>query len=190
MKQSKEGKDLSRIAFTLSRGTFDGVSRKKIILVYLLCVMVFGGLLILSVTMFSIDQFNEPGPIGEFIVAILSVILACSILPIIFLIIIIRNEKIRKEVLLWMEDAVELPAYAKKLDQKYWVGIPLIKLQVEFTFDGIKHTCTTESERRGIMDLGRPVGYFSGISKFSDRKVNILYSPQYNQVMILKDYDI
>lgn len=187
MAKSVYDKALSRIAFTLSIGNFEGASRKKIVVAYSLLAFICVGLLTLTIVGVSIEQFNTPRSIGEFVGIIICAVFAFSLLPVIWLIIIIKNEKIRKEVLLWIKDAVELTAYAKKLDEKRWVGVPMIKLQVEFTIDGINHICTTENERRGLIDLGRPVGYFSWISKYADRKINILYSPKYNQVMVLKD---
>lgn len=187
MTKSGEYKKLSRIAFTLSRGNFEGASRKKIFVAYSLLAFICVGLLILTIVGVSIEQINTPRLIWEYIAIIVCAVFACSLLPTIWLIIIIRNEKIRKEVLLWVEDAIELVAYARKLDEKRWVGLPMIKLQIEFKIDGVNHVCTTENERRGLIDLGRPVGYLSWISKYADRKINIFYSPKYNQVMVLKD---
>ena len=187
MPKSEYDKKVSCIAFTLSRGNFDGTSRKILITAYSILVVVFVGLLTLSIVSVSIEQSNTPRPIGEFVGIIICAVFAFSVLPTVWLAIIIRNEKIRKEILLWMEDAVEVTAYAKKLDEKRWMGFPLTKLQVKFTIDGINHCCTTENEHRGLIDFGRPAGYFSWISNYADRKINILYSPKYNQVMVLKD---
>lgn len=187
MPKSEYDKKVSRIAFTLNRGSFEGTSRKVLITAYSVLVVVFVCLLTLSIVSVSIEQINTPRPIGEFVGIIICAVFAFSVLPAVWLVIIIRNEKIRKDILLWMEDAVEVTAYAKKLDEKRWLGFPLIKLQVKFTVDGVNHCCTTENERRGWIDFGRPVGYFSWISNYADRKIDIFYSPKYNQVMVLKD---
>lgn len=178
--------DLSHIKFILSNGHFEGSSRKKVLLAFAALVGVCLSLMILSITMISIEQVNNPKYVGEFIGIIIGFITAFSLLPTIWLIIIIRNEKIRKKVVVWTEDAVEISAYAKSIGTKYWLGIPLIKLQVEFQLDGIKYVRTSENEHRGVLDLGRPKGHFSGITKFNDKKIEILYSNKYDKVMIIE----
>lgn len=187
MAKIKQQADVSHIKFILSYGHFEGSSRKKIFLNFSVLVGVFLGLIILSVSMISIEQANNSRAVGEFIGLIIGFVVAFSLLPTIWLIIIIRNEKIRKKVVVWIQDAIEISAYAKNIGTKYWIGVPLVKLQVEFELDGIKQVRTSEKEKRGVLDLGRPVGYFSGITKFIDKKIDILYSPKYDQVMILKN---
>lgn len=150
-------------------------------MVFIFCLIIF------FVTMISIEQIKNPRAIGEFIGVIVGCILSFSLFPIIWLIILIRNEKVREKIFIWIEDSVELTAYSKKIGVKYWIGIPLIKIQVEFEKDGIKYVRTSEKEEHGKVDMGRPIGYFAGISKYVDRKIKILYSPKYDQVMVLKD---
>lgn len=187
MAKIKQQGDLSKIIFILNNGHFEGYSRKKVFLAFSAVVGVFLGLIILSVTMISIEQVNNSRPIGEFIGLIVGFVVAFSLLPAIWLIIILRNEKIRNKVAVWIQDAILINAYAKNIGTKYWIGVPLIKLQVEFELGGIKYVRTTETEQRSLFDIGRPVGYFAHLSKYSNRQIKILYSPKYDQVMILKD---
>ncbi|MDE6104319.1 MAG: hypothetical protein K2G38_01345 [Clostridia bacterium] len=181
-------KDLSNIAVTFKYGAFEGASRKKIFGAYIALLVIIVAIVTLGITMMSIEYANEhESSVASFVGGLISIILGCSILPIICFFIVYRNEKIRKEIYLWLEDAVEISAYTKSLDTKYWLGVPLTKLQVEFKIDGILYVRTTEQEHRTLFDLGRPVGYFSWVSKFADKKVNILYSSKYDQIMILKN---
>lgn len=182
----KEQKELSNIVFSLSRGKFEGENRYKIILPYIMLVIIFGLGIILAVTMFSIEYIKGKSTLAEYIGGLVSITIGFSVLPCVGFILIFRNEKIRKDILFWVEDAVELNAYCRNLGVKHWLGIPLNKIQVEFECDGIQHVCGTENERRGVLDWGRPVGYYSGVSKYTDKEVKILYSPKYDQVLILK----
>lgn len=187
MKKIRQQDDLAQIKFILCNGHFEGSSRKKIFGVFGVLVGISLGLMFLSITMISIEQLNSDRSVVEFVGLIIGFVVAFLLLPTIWLIIIIRNEKIRKKVILWLQDAIKISGYSKNIGTKYWLGIPLIKIQVEFELAGIKFVRTSEREKRGVFDLGRPVGYFSGITKFVDRKIDILYSPKYDQVMVLKD---
>lgn len=186
MEKLKGEKDLSRITFSLSRGKFDGESRNKIIVPYIILTIIFGAGIILAMTMFSIEYMNGKSSLAGYIGGLISITFGFSILPFVWFILIFRNEKIRKEILLWVEDSIELNAYCKNLGVKFWLGIPLNKVQVEFDIDGIHYVRTTDDEKRGILDIRRPVGFFTGIAKFTDRHITILYSFKYDQVMILK----
>lgn len=186
MKNPNMQKDVSKIVFSLTKGKFDGESRKKIIVSYIILVIIFLFGIILAVTMFSIEYKNGNSILFEYIISLISIVFGFSILPCVLYILVRRNEKIRKEILLWVEDAVELNAYCKNLDVKYWLGIPLNKLQIEFNIDGIHYVRTTDNEHRGVLDWGRPVGFFAGVSKYADKEITIYYSQKYDQVMILK----
>lgn len=187
MSENKKN-DLSNIVIVLKYGTFWGVSRKKIILQLIILMILYISILSLAITMMTLDQIKNPDNVGIFVGAILAVILGFSFILIICLVVIIRNEKIRNQVSLWINDSVELEAFVKEVDRKTWMGItPLIKIDVCFEIDGVKLTRTSELEQQNIFNFGKPVGYFSGISKYVDRKVKILYSQKYDQVMILKD---
>lgn len=178
--------DLSNIVFTLTRGKFNGESRKKIIIPYVIFVVLCILGIILAVTMMSIEYVENKDSIASLVEAIISVVVGFSISPCVLYFLILRNEKIRKDVYLWLEDAVELNAYSKNIGTKYWLGIPSIRLQVEFDLNGVHYVRSTDNEVRGALDKGRPVGYFAHITKYADRKIKILYSPKYDQVMVLK----
>lgn len=187
MEKMKRQTDLSNIVFSLSRGKFDGESRNKIFITYIMLVVLFGLGIILAVTMLTIEYINDKSMLAEYIGALISITIGFSIVPCVCFVLIYRNEKIRKDILEWIEDSIELNAYCKSLSVKYWLGIPLNKLQTEFDIDGIHYVRVSDNEKRGALDFGRPIGYYSGVSKYVDKEVKILYSPRYDQVLILKN---
>lgn len=187
MAKSEQQWDLSKIVISLSKGRFYGESRKGIIIPYIVLVVISASVAILGVTMMSIEYSKETDSIAELIGAIVAIVLGVAVLLCAAYIPVYKNEKIRKEVLLWVEDSIELDAFCRSIDVKHWLGIPLIKLQVDFNIEGIHYVRSSENERQSKLDLGRPVGFFAGVKKYTDKKNKILYSPKYDEVMILKD---
>ena len=178
---------ISRVKLTLKFGWFNGENQKKILGVYIGYIIIFLLGIVLAITMLSIEQIRNPDSIGAFVGALIAITIGFSLVPIILSVIIFRNEKIRKEIELWIHDAIEINAYLKKTDIKYWLGIPLVKFKIEFDVDGIHYTRTSDEEHRGFLAYGRPKGYFANMTEYIDKKVKILYSPKYDQMMILKD---
>lgn len=89
----------------------------------------------------------------------------------------------------WAEDAVLLTAQATETDRIYIHGnhMSKIKISVTFTFNGKKMTQKSgdkNTKKSGIFHLN--AGYDVVFCKYVDRPIKILYSPQYDQVMILK----
>lgn len=115
------------------------------------------------------------------------VFLLCCIIAICFAVVIIINHKNCLRVKEWLNDAVKLKAYAKKLDEsKVYSGIiPLkaTKIIVTFIYNG-QHV----SKMSGKQDkaISRFNGYSPALEKYVDREFDIMYSPKYDQVMILK----
>lgn len=181
-------KDLSNIAVSLAYGAFEGSNRKKLIIAYVMLVIIFCSAIILGVILLSIEYINNPNSsLPVFIGGILSIIIGFSLVICVFSVLVHRNEEIRKQILLWIEDAIELNAYSRNIGTEKNLLSTLVKLQVEFKYDGIRYVRTSENEHRSLISLGRPVGYFAGVSMFADKNVKILYSPKYDQVMILKN---
>ena len=95
---------------------------------------------------------------------------------------IVRNARMRKHILQWLEDAAELSADAKVIDvQRISLLFPRAKVQVSFVLEGRK--MTRESGKQGKIGSG----YQSFWMRYDKRPVRILYSARYDQVMILKD---
>lgn len=91
------------------------------------------------------------------------------------------NIKHRKQVLLWLEDAIEMRAYSMKLDWEPAGFFKVIKIQVQFNYDGENLT------RNSIGADKNNVGYNHQFNKYANKEIRILYSPKYDQVMILKE---
>lgn len=145
MKKSEIQDDLSRIEASLKYGNFYGESRKKIIGSYLALALFFFAFMIFAVIMLSVEQVKNPNTIELFVGGLISFIIMCTVVPITWLIIVLKNENLRKKILLWKEDAIEVSAYAKKLGVKYWCGcIQLTKLQIEFNIEGVNYIRSSE----------------------------------------------
>lgn len=174
---------LENIAGTLRFGWFSGESFKKQLIAYLAMTSIFCLGIILSVVLLSIEQVNNPAPIASFIGSVITCIIGLMIIPVVFMIFIIKNYKRRKVILLWLQDAVEIKAYAKTLST--WGPIfeaKSTRLQVNFTFNGKKITKISQGKQLGVPD-----GYHRIWTEYADKEINILYSPKYDEVMILKN---
>lgn len=177
---------MSDIAGLLNYGTFWSDSKKKVLITYFGILFLCLFLMILSVVMISVEYSQSPdSPLG-FIASIIMFVVIFSLLPIILTILVVKNEKMRKNVYLWMDDAVLVNAFAKSVGEKKQLGIfPSVKLQVNFTINGIfysKESCSNHYKTKQFEE-----GYYYIWSKYADREIRILYSQKYDQVMILKD---
>lgn len=183
----KESDNMSRIAGLLSYGAFWSESKKKIVGLYIGIVIICVFVLVLGVTMMTIEQLEKPTEgIAFFLIAIFSLIIPFSLLLILLLVFILKNEKKRKEVFMWLEDAIEINAFSKKIGSKYQLAIfEGAKIQVEFDIDGIHYI--RESDSKCYKNKNFEGGYYYIWSKYADRQIKILYSPKYDEVMILKD---
>ncbi len=112
----------------------------------------------------------------------------CGIISICFLLVILINHKNCKKVKEWLKDSIPLKAYCKTLDESITFSgfLPLKskKVIITFTFNG--QTISKESGKKNQSQFSLN-GYSVLIKKYADRKIDILYSPKYDQVMILKD---
>ena len=185
MRNKKSG-NIYRIAGLLSWGTFWSESRKKIIIEYIAIVIICLFAIVLYVTMVTIEQLKNPGNIVTYLIDLLSFVTAFSLLPILLLIFLIKNEKKRREVNLWLKDAIEVEAYSKSIGTIKQLGIiECVKIQVDFYIGGT-HYCRV-SDSNIYKEKNFDGGYYYLWSKYTNRKIKILYSPKYDQVMVLKD---
>ena len=95
------------------------------------------------------------------------------------------NNKIKQ----WKKDAVKLWADTKELDsiKNTFFGVRKIKIKVMFSYNGKK----IEQVSGELNDIRENVfythkGYDAIYQKFANRKIEILYSPSFNQNMIIK----
>ena len=97
-----------------------------------------------------------------------------------------KQYRLKKAIYLWFDDMIELNADTRSIDKKYWFGVST-KLKIEFCYDKKKYSFQS-GEPAGKFDwLINNNGYFKVLTKYADRKVKILFSPKYEQILILKD---
>ena len=81
---------------------------------------------------------------------------------------------------------IELNADTRSIDKKYWFGVST-KLKIEFCYDKKKYSFQRGEPAGKFGWLINSNGYFKVLTKYADRKVKILFSPKYEQILILKD---
>jgi len=178
----KESIDLSMIAGTLKYGAFSGESRKKIFGALLAFASVMIIAVIFMIVVLSIEQYKKPDNIEQFIFVLTVSIVAFLVPVIVLLYFVLYNEKSRKDILLWLVDAVELKAYSRKIGTDHAL-FPSVKIQVEFEFEGQQYFHTSQGRYAGQLSEG----YHSVWSKYADKTIHILYSKSYDQVIVLKN---
>ena len=190
MSQHRIEFDMKRIAGTLKYGWFDGEKKKHIIPVYIAFSVIFVGFgMGFGLTMTILD-INEHGGVNGItdILAIVGCLFASFFLPLLFGLLIHRNEKYRKEIELWLSDAVELTAYVHEIgvmQSELLSANNLYKIRVDFEYNGQRY----KFESRGKQLGGTKASYgFHNVWKdYINRKANILYSPNYHEVIVLKN---
>lgn len=181
----QENEYMQRIVATLKHGWFDGESAKRMVIAFVaFAVIIFTGM-VAFVTIIAVGIVNDPKNIIADLFAILGIVAVLSTLFVVFLVLIIKNEKHRKEIKLWLSDAVELTAYSKKIGERSSYASPRIyKVQVEFKYMDKRYSY--ESRGKPLGGFGVPDGYHGVFKDYLNREVTILYSPKYEEVMILK----
>jgi len=90
----------------------------------------------------------------------------------------IHNNKLKKKIEIWLEDAVPIRASAKRLDLVDITYQPY-QIEVSFIFKDVRY--------KYISKPGNPIiGYYKFFSE-PVKELKILYSPKYEEVLILKD---
>ena len=97
---------------------------------------------------------------------------------------IIKNNKLKRRIYLYLEDAVQLSAYSKSIDALYgrlrfYNGV---KIKISFIFQGKNYIKISGNPNKDNFENG----YDRVFIKYCDKKIDILYSPRYDEVMILK----
>ncbi|MDE7167771.1 MAG: hypothetical protein K2O28_02855 [Clostridia bacterium] len=181
--------DLSQVAGTLRYGDFSEKKRKKLIIFYAVLMACCSLGLVGSIIGFAFEIKDDP-----IMYVILFVVFAlCHIPCIIFFVI---NGKRRREILKWGEDAIELYAYSKCVGEQdnhnphavfgnLIFGPSFAKIEVKFELDG-KHFIKMSGK---LGRLGPDDGFSRVWLDYRDRAIRIMYSPKYDQVIVLKDKD-
>lgn len=154
---------------------------------YFLIVMGVGMILlaiIVSILMsLGLEKYDKDSVV---ILIAFSVIGAFAIIVALYF--LIKNNKLKKHILLCLNDAVMLQATTQVIDSFRTYGHPVAetKLMVEFFYDG-KIIRRESGDKTKKDHWYKRNGYFKILSKYANRTVYILYSPSYDQVFILKN---
>lgn len=94
---------------------------------------------------------------------------------------ILKNKFIKKKVMIWLNDAIEIKAYARETKRlpASLLSLEQVAIEVIFKYDG-----EIVILKNGKQKWLQVAPY---LVKYANKKINILYSPTYNEVMILKD---
>ncbi len=176
--------DVSNIVGILNYGPFCGKNRKKLIIHQVMETALILVVMGLGITLISLDQVDDPSPIAKFIMDIILYIVVFLSLSILSFVFFCKNEKMRKKVQLWMEDAVIIKAQSKKIGHRYTLFVPCPKIQVKFELNGIEYQRQSQNFRAINK---REDGYYRIWSKYADKEIMIAYSPKYDEIMVLKD---
>lgn len=182
--------DMKRIAGTLKYGWFDGEKKKYIIPAFIVFSLVVVGFSMGFGLTMVILNIQEHGGVNGFadILALVGCFFASFALPLVLGLLIYRNEKYRKEIELWLSDAVELTAYVREIgviQSEFISANNLYKIQVEFEYNGQHYKI--ESRGKQLSGTKSSYGFHNVWKDYINRKVNIMYSPEYNEVIVLKD---
>ncbi len=167
---------IERIDCSLSMGKL--LSKKESYFM-LFCIFFSLTLPILTIILLFIPtEWNST----EFFALVVASVMFLSLFAV-YLYIYLKDKNIKKRVALYLEDAVELDGYSKKIGE-FRAGIQpkATKIEVRFNFDNRK--ITKEST---ATVFGSKKGCIGTFNKYADRKVKILYSPTFGEVFILKD---
>lgn len=101
-----------------------------------------------------------------------------------YFIAVIQNEIVKRKLKRWLEDAIQLKAYAEGIEHpiqtRYTAGI--MKLRISFKYEGKlikKYSGSNE-------DIYSNNGYDRIFNQFADKEIDILYSPKHDEVILLE----
>lgn len=116
-----------------------------------------------------------------FIVGFLCVLTGIGLLGV-WIYCFIKDKKIKKRVSVWLDDAVKTTAISSKVGEFRAGSQPSsVKISVKFGLNGITYTRESTATCFG----GKP-GYLGAFSRYADKQIEVLYSPKYDEVLILK----
>jgi len=116
-----------------------------------------------------------------------SVLCAAGVLLLFFnVFFLVKNIKIRNSAIFYLEDAVALKAYCKAVDTNNFGarGGSSVLIEIAFSYGG--DNIKIKSSGRMFLTTKKFEGYHHVFVRYSNSHVNIMYSPKYGEVMILK----
>ena len=175
--------EISKVSATLEKGRL--FSKGILVLLYIGNISVF--FVFLIGLLMAVTNFLENGN-AQGILFLCCSLLFCGIFIGGFTFLIVRDKKLKKDVKLYLENAVLLEAQTKDIGslsiyRRFYDGT---KIRVSFRYNG--KVITKES---GNPEKAKRInnGYDKIFWKYINQKINILYSPQYDQVMFIKNQE-
>ena len=101
---------------------------------------------------------------------------------------IIKKHRLNKKISIWLDDAVELYTQTYTISKKGLFS-QIYKLKVQFKYNKKRYTLYSGDPEKNYY-VFKNHGYFKILSKYADKRVKILYSPTYNEVLFLKIEDL
>lgn len=185
MTETEKAKYLPQIAATLKYGKYPCLDSKKIYTVYFLTLGLCCVPLVIAITGISMELSDSP----NFIWYIFLAVGVFLVLQLILLLCLLYYKSEIKKVSKWLDDAVLITATSKQIlaREVEWsdaaFSTPAIKIKVFFKFDNKTYVYESCDHHSGS---ACPDGCTYYWRKYADKEVNILYSPKYEEVMILK----
>lgn len=161
---------ITDIGASLQKGPVWGTVITK----FLWIMLIVMGLTSIAFVMASIFSWEKLGVIG-----VLGFAAEISLLDIVILYFIVRNQRLKKAINQWLQDAVLLKAFSYTVDsfRVYFQPIPAVSLQIRF-----RYLKTMYTQYSGTKKVTR----YTTFAQYADRELLIAYSPKYDQVMLIK----
>lgn len=107
-----------------------------------------------------------------------------GLIAIVPILVIVRNNKLKRKINLWLLDAVQVKARSQTVDS-FRIGFwpKRVRIRVEFKLNGKKYSFLSADKMLGDSSDG----YNRIWARYCDREIDILFSPEYGEVLILKD---
>lgn len=140
--------------------------------IYLIAFLAFGLVLCIGFQdLLNIDK--------NIVIALIFVTIIVGIFDAVLLVITVKQWKIKKKVDTILEDSVQVKAYASEIGRYYaWWGANSVRIQVKFKIDGKKYQIDSALDKSG--------GIKGNFKKYVNKEIDILFSPQYREVLILQ----
>lgn len=168
--------DISNIDVSLSRGK---LFVKTDYILLSVCLFIFCLMPLLTVVFFFIPEIEWDRELIVVLIITNLLSFACMSIPIFLF---AKDKKTKSKVRIWLEDAIELKAFVNYVDEKIALLQPAAtKIQVNLILDG-KHFYKESS----VKHSGWQPGYDKFFTKYVNKEVKIMYSPKYDEVMIIK----
>lgn len=190
MTDAEKKQYLPQIIATLKHGRISWGNRKVEILTYILFTMLMIAGEAITITFECLDFINGSCEIVELVLWIILFSIVFFALPVFFLVYLLKNGKAWKEVRTWLEDAVESGAYSylysasSSATAVAFVRVNIYRIKINFKIEGKHYSYLSRDYQWGSL---LPDGYNAFWKKYADKEVKILYSPKYEEVMILKE---